>query len=158
MTGLDFERLVETHQHRIYGFALSLCANPHDAEEIAQETFIKAHLALAGYGEERVAAIRWSAWLHRIALNTFRNRIRVVRNTVPIDSIPEPAANGGATEDRHDLRAAVGRLPARYRDAIVLRHVQGFSYSEIAGVLGVPEGTIKSDVHRGLALLREELS
>jgi RNA polymerase sigma-70 factor (ECF subfamily) len=159
MTTSEFERMVETHQHRIYGFALSLSGNPADAEDIAQDAFIRAHRALGGYEPQRIRDLKVSAWLHQIALNVFRNRVRrKLRETVPLDSVPEPHANGLGPDELHDLRAAVHRLPARYREAVVLRHVQGFNYEEIAGVLGVPAGTAKSDVHRALAMLKEELS
>jgi RNA polymerase sigma-70 factor (ECF subfamily) len=159
ITAREFERLVETHQHRIYGFALNLSGNPSDAEEIAQDAFVRAHRALAGYDADRVRELRVSAWLHRIALNVFRNRVRrKLRETVPLEAIAEPRANGLGPEELHDLRSAVLGLPVRYREAIVLRHVQGFNYDEIADVLGVPAGTAKSDVHRGLAILKEELS
>ena len=155
----DFERLVETHQHRIYGFALNLSGNPSDAEEIAQDAFIRAHRALEGYDADRVRDLKVSAWLHQIALNVFRNRVRRrLRETVPLEAVAEPRANGLGPEDLHDLRSAVLGLPVRYREAIVLRHIQGFNYDEIADVLGVPAGTAKSDVHRGLAILKEELS
>ena len=151
--------MVETHQHRIYGFALSLSGNPADADDIAQDAFIRAHKALAGYEPERIRDLKVSAWLHRIALNVFRNRVRrKLRETVPLDSVAEPHANGLGPDELHDLRAAVLRLPPRYREAVVLRHVQGFNYDEIADVLGVPAGTAKSDVHRALAILKEELS
>jgi len=158
ITAQAFEQMVESHQHRIFGFALSLSGNPADAEEIAQDAFIRAHRALAGYDEQRVRELKVSAWLHTIALNVFSNRVRRrVRETVPLDAVAEPHANGLLPEELHELRAAVLRLPPRYREAVVLRHVQGFGYEEIAGVLGVPAGTAKSDVHRALAILKEEL-
>src|SRR5205085_814689 len=72
----EFERIVEDHQHRIFGFALGLSGNRSDAEEIAQDAFVRAHRALQGYDEERVRDLRVSAWLHQIALNVFRNRVR----------------------------------------------------------------------------------
>ena len=158
ITTAAFEQMVESHQHRLFGFALSLSGNAADAEEIAQDAFVRAHRALQGYDEERIRDLRVSAWLHRIALNVFRNRVRRrLRETVPLEMVAEPAANGLLPEELHDLREAVLRLPPRYREAVVLRHVQGFDYDEIAGVLGVPAGTAKSDVHRGLAILKEEL-
>ena len=158
ITTHDFEQMVETHQHRIYGFALNLSGNTADAEEIAQDAFVRAHRALTGYDADRVRELKVSAWLHRIALNVFRNRVRRrLRETVPLDSVAEPRANGLGPEELHHLRSAVLGLPARYREAIVLRHIQGFNYDEIAEVLGVPVGTAKSNVHRGLAILKEEL-
>ena len=155
ITAQAFERMVEDHQHRIFGFALSLSGNAADAEEIAQDAFVRAHRALVTYDEQRVRELKVSAWLHRIALNVFRNRVRrKLRETVPLEAIAEPAANGLLPEDMHDLREAVLRLPPRYRAAVLLRHVQGFDYEEIATVIGVPAGTAKSDVHRGLAILK----
>jgi RNA polymerase sigma-70 factor, ECF subfamily len=158
ITTQAFERMVEDHQHRIFGFALSLSGNAADAEEIAQDAFVRAHRALVAYDEQRVSELKVSAWLHRIALNVFRNRIRrKLRETVPLEAVAEPHANGLLPDELHDLREAVLRLPLRYRQAVVLRHVQGFDYAEIADVMGVPSGTAKSDVHRGLAILKEEL-
>jgi RNA polymerase sigma-70 factor, ECF subfamily len=155
----DLAALVERHQHRIYGFALALTGNHHDAEDVAQEAFIRAHSALGGYSDERRAALKESAWLHRIALNVFRNRRRAekARPTLPIDAVAEPAADGLGPERANELRQALARLPKRYREAVVLRHVQGLTYEEIARVMDVPAGTLKSDVHRGLRLLKEEL-
>ena len=152
---MTFEQLVDTYQHRIFGFALNLCGNPADAEEIAQEAFLRAHKALTGWDEERRQELQASAWLHRIALNVFRNRLRAHRDTVPLESVSEPSRNGYA--ETSELRALVTALPRRYREAVVLHHVQGFPYNEIANLLGRPEGTVKSDVHRGLALLRKEI-
>lgn len=163
ISATDFEQIVASQQHRIYGFALSLCGNHADAEEIAQDAFVRAHRALSGYDAERIAELRLGAWLHQIALNVFRNRARrrvrqTVPQTVPLEGVAEPAANGLGPPELHDLREALLGLPPRYREAIVLRHVQGFGYEEMAAVLGLPAGTVKSNVHRGLAMLKEELS
>lgn len=161
-----FERLVREHQHRIFAFALNLCGNSADAEEIAQDAFVRAHRALAGYESQRVRELKVSSWLHQIALNVFRNRIRGRRlQVVGLDQVPEPPtlvpgpeASFDSVEEREGLRSLLGTLSVRYREAVVLRHVQGLSYVEMAAVTGLPEGTLKSDVHRGLALLRKELA
>jgi len=161
-----FERLVREQQHRIFAFALNLCGNAADAEEIAQDTFLRAHRALGGYERQRVRELRVSSWLHQIALNVFRNRIRGRRpQVVGLDQVAEPPSNAPGPEpsfetgeEREMLRALLAGLPVRFREAIVLRHVQGLSYAEMAEVLDLPQGTLKSDVHRGLALLRKELS
>lgn len=153
----DFQEMVEEHQHRIYGFALALTGNHHDAEDVAQEAFIRAHRALGTYSEARRRELKESAWLHKIALNVFRNRRRAEKVTVPIDAIAEPPADGLSPERTSELREALTRLPRRYREAVVLRHVQGLPYEEISRLMEVPEGTLKSDVHRALKLLKEEL-
>jgi RNA polymerase sigma factor (sigma-70 family) len=80
------------------------------------------------------------------------------RPTVPLEAVAEPAADGLDPSRTRELRDALARLPRRYREAVVMRHVQGLDYAEMAAVAGAPEGTLKSDVHRGLKLLKEELS
>ncbi len=150
---------MRAQQHRIYGFALGLCGNAADAEEIAQDAFVRAHRAMSGFDAARLRKLRMSPWLHQIALNVFRNRVRGrARQTVPLESVAEPAVNGLGPPELHDLRSALRRLPSRYREAVLLRHVQGLDYDEISHVLALPAGTAKSNVHRGLAMLKEELS
>jgi RNA polymerase sigma-70 factor (ECF subfamily) len=163
---LGFERLVLAHQHRLYAMALAMTGSSHDAEEVAQDTFVRAHRALRRYPAERVAALHLRAWLHRIALNVVRNRARGRRlATQPLDAlgasaepVAEPAAQPEAValrrEGADELRCLVARLPQAYREAVVLRHVQQLSYAEAAEVLGRPVGTVKANVHRGLGLLR----
>jgi RNA polymerase sigma factor (sigma-70 family) len=159
ITSSQFETIVREHQHRIYGFALGLCGNAADAEEIAQDAFVRAHRALSEYDSDRILDLKVSAWLHQITLNVFRNRRRGRSHPlVALESVAPPAANGLGPPELHDLRAAVLGLPRRYREAVLLRHVQGLNYEEMSSVLGLPEGTAKSDVHRGLALLKKELT
>jgi RNA polymerase sigma-70 factor, ECF subfamily len=158
-----FERLVLGFQDRIYGLALTLTGSTADAEEVAQDTFVRAHRALRTYGTERIESLKLRAWLHRIAVNVVRNRVRVRRlSTVDLDaagavadgasSRPEAVLLG--RESASEMRALVASLPVAYRDAVVLRHVQQLSYAEVAEALGKPEGTVKANVHRGLGLLR----
>jgi RNA polymerase sigma-70 factor (ECF subfamily) len=160
MAATDFEDLVRRHQDRLYGFALALTRAPQDAEDVVQEAFLRAQRALAGWEPSRRASLSEAAWLHRIALNVFRNRLRAERRrpTVPLEAVAEPAADGLDPSRTRELRDALARLPRRYREAVVMRHVQGLDYAEMAAVAGTPEGTLKSDVHRGLKLLKEELS
>lgn len=164
-----FEKLVVAHQDRIYALALALTSNPHDAEEVAQDAFVRAHRALRGYPAERIEALHLRAWLHRICLNVVRNRVRVRRvSTAPLDDAPAGALTADATLQPEgvamrravadELRCMVARLPEAYRDAVVLRHVQQLSYAEAAEVLGRPVGTVKANVHRGLGLLRLALA
>jgi RNA polymerase sigma-70 factor, ECF subfamily len=164
MEGTDrvFERLVLDHQDRIYALGLALTGNRHDAEEVAQDTFLRAYRALATYAPERVRDLKQKAWLHRIAVNVVRNRVRGVRPRLVELNGSEPSADSGPEEDVlrkaeiDELAARVACLPARYREAVVLRHVQDLSYAEVAEALGQPVGTVKANVHRGLKLLRGE--
>jgi RNA polymerase sigma-70 factor (ECF subfamily) len=173
-----FESLVRAYQHRIYGFALRLVGRPADAEEVAQDAFVRAYRALATYSAERIRTLALRPWLYQIALNVARNRIRDSaterRHTlVSLDVSDEEGAPGRidpeddpagrpealaeAGERQRELAARLGRLPARYRVAVVLRHIAGFSYAEIAALLDQPVGTVKANVHRGVGLLRAAL-
>jgi RNA polymerase sigma-70 factor (ECF subfamily) len=158
-----FEQLVLAFQHRVYGLALTLTGSCADAEEVAQDTFVRAHRALRSYGAARIEELKLRAWLHRIALNVVRNRVRV-RRVATVD-ISAAASVADASAERPDavllgresaaeMRALVASLPVAYRDSVVLRHVQQLSYAEAAVVLGKPVGTVKANVHRGLGLLR----
>jgi len=157
-----FERLVRDNQDRIFALSLALTGNRHDAEEVAQDTFLRAYRALADYPPERVRELKQRAWLHRIAVNVFRNRVRGLRPRLVELNGSEPSTASGPEEDVlrraeiDELAARVACLPARYREAVVLRHVQELSYAEVADALGQPVGTVKANVHRGLKILRGE--
>jgi len=155
-----FERMVIEHQHRVFALSLALTGNRHDAEEVAQDTFLRAYRALCTYPPDRIRELKQKAWLHRIALNVVRNRVRGMKprlvelNGSEPDHSPGPEAGALMKADIDSLAVRVAALPARYRDAVVLRHVQELSYEEAADALGQPVGTVKSNVHRGLKLLR----
>lgn len=126
-----------------------------DAEDLAQETFIRAYRALSGYDAERIRSMRLRGWIWTIALNLGRNRVRDRDRRprpVPLEDdhgITDPEPPDAAAWDRR-----LSRLTAVRRRAVVLRHVVGLDYEEIAAALGRPVGTVKSDVHRGLEHLR----
>jgi len=155
-----FERMVHEHQDRIFALGFALTGNRHDAEEVAQDTFLRAYRALVTYPPERVRDLKQRAWLHRIALNVVRNRARgrkpqlVELNGSEPDRSSGPEADVMRRADMVDLAARVAGLPPRFREAVVLRHVQGLTYDEAAAALGQPVGTVKANVHRGLKLLR----
>jgi RNA polymerase sigma-70 factor (ECF subfamily) len=174
-TDLDgaFEALVRAYQDRLYAFGLRMTGSPRDAEEIAQDALVRAYRALARYPAERIAVLKLRAWLFQVTVNVARNRARVRRPAevplVPVDDGQAGPAEPPADEaeqpeeiaERHEeqdrVAAVVAALPERYRAAVVLRHVQGLSYQEIAAALGQPAGTVKSNVHRGVAYLRAAL-
>jgi len=157
-----FERLVHEHQHRVYALSLALTGNRHDAEDVAQDTFLRAYRALATYPPDRIRELKQKAWLHRIAVNVVRNRVRGMRPSLVELNGSEPSLSSGPEDDVmrkaeiDELAARVACLPARYREAVVLRHVQDLSYAEVAEALGQPVGTVKANVHRGLKILRGE--
>jgi len=135
-----------------------MTGNAHDAEDLVQETFLRAHRAFDRFEPGSNAR----AWLHtilqRVRTDAFR-RMQRRPSTVelvgegPATAPPEDALASG----REDLERALRALPEAFRDAVVLRDVQELSYAEIAEALGVPVGTVMSRIHRGRALLREAL-
>ena len=167
----SFMRLVEVYQDRLYAFALRLSGNPQDAEEIIVDALVRAYQALGRYGSERIQALALRPWLYQITLNVFRNRIRgrrlhiVSRHLtdesaamdVEADETERPEAVLERAELRQTLATLIAALPERERVVVVLRHVQGFGYHEIATCLRQPVGTVKANVHRGMRRLREAL-
>lgn len=157
-----FEAVVHAYQHRLYAFALAMCGEPADAEDVAQETLVRAHTALRRYSPGRLQSLRLNSWLHQIALNVVRNRVRrrslrlvPIDPELPIaDAAPGPEATALTRAGLRELANLVSGLPEQQRAAVVLRCVQGMTYAEVAAQLGQPEGTVKSHVHRGLQALR----
>lgn len=160
-----FELLVGAYGDRLFAFALNLLHVRHDAEDVAQDALVRAYGALRTYDDERVRTLALRAWLFRIVTNVAYNRRRKrPLAIVPIGSEALEAADPWTPEriviasgDRDAVRAAIARLPRRYRTPLVLRYVHDLSYAEIAAVLGRPIATLRSDVFRAIALLRAEL-
>jgi RNA polymerase sigma-70 factor (ECF subfamily) len=165
----SFEALVWAHVDRCHAIALRVLGDPHDAEEVAQDALVGAYRALAGYDPGRIRALRLRPWLATIVVNLCHNRNRTRRHrppTTPLaplldagfepatDPAADPAALAAGAEDRERLGALIAALPERYRVPVVLRHVADLTYAELSAALGRPEGTLKAQVHRGLALLR----
>jgi RNA polymerase sigma factor (sigma-70 family) len=153
-----FDRIVRQHQDRIFVFALGMCRSRADAEDAAQDTFVRAYKALRKFDEARLADLRESAWLHRICQNVCRTRAQRLR---VVQELPENVASSDRATtmvaDRLDLRAALDDLTPAQRSAVVLRHVVGMSTADAASVMELPENTVKSHVSRGLAALRKRL-
>jgi RNA polymerase sigma-70 factor (ECF subfamily) len=169
-----FESLVVAHQDRLYTIALRMLGDAGDAEEAAQDALVRAYRALASYDGERIRELRLRAWLTTIVLNRCRSVAarKATRGPRPVSidgdqarPIAEPEASPATAPsevaERHAERdrwaARLMTLPASYRTAVILRHVDGMSYPEVAAALGRPEGTVKAQVHRGIALLRTML-
>jgi RNA polymerase sigma-70 factor, ECF subfamily len=164
MQGVDrhFERMVHEHKDRVFAASLAMTGNRHDAEDVAQDTFLRAYRALETYSPERIRDLKERAWLHRITVNVVRNRVRGVKpqlvelNGSESDHSPGTEAKAMEHMQIDELATRVADLPIRYREAVVLRHVRDLSYAEVAEALGQPVGTVKANVHRGLKLLRGE--
>jgi RNA polymerase sigma-70 factor (ECF subfamily) len=164
-----FPALVEAEAGRLYGIGLRLTGRPADAEDLAQDALVRAYRALAGWESERIRALAVRPWLASILVNLARNRARAANSrpaTVSLldelahPRIPVSETPHGRLERRAEAEAWAARLlalPERYRAPLVLRHIDGLSYEEIGEALGRPAGTVKAQVHRGIAQLRAGL-
>ena len=146
-----FEGLYRALAPSVYGFCLRLARDSAEAQDCVQETFVRAWQRLGDFrGESRIGT-----WLHRIALNEVlgRRRHRAVehRHLAAVDTSTRRSLDDSAT--MQDLEEAIARLPERAREVFVLRAIYGYTHEEIASMLGVTEGTSKSQLHRARKLL-----
>jgi RNA polymerase sigma-70 factor (ECF subfamily) len=145
-----FRRLVEAHQHRLFTLAARELGSAADAEDAVQEALVRAWRALPRFRAEA----SFSTWLYRICLNAIHDqRARSARGGgLPLEDVLEPADPRDRITQRElssDLQRALSELDETFRTAVVLYDVLGRSYADIADVLGVPEGTVKSRIYRG---------
>ena len=158
----SWDEIVREHADRVYRLAYRLTGNPHDAEDLTQETFVRVFRSLATYKPGT-----FEGWLHRITTNLFldmvRRRARIRMEALPDDSDripgegPEPERVFSDTHLDPVLQDALDELPPEFRAAVVLCDVEGLSYEEIGATLGVKLGTVRSRIHRGRAALRSSL-
>jgi RNA polymerase sigma factor (sigma-70 family) len=158
--GRAFSELVARYQDRVYRFLLRLSRSPEDAMDLTQETFIRAYQGIERWRPEAL----FRTWLFHIARNLAFDRLRhdKIVEFVELDDdaeLPDPAAGPETaleTAQRyHLLEAALERLPAQHREIILLREIEGMSYEEIAHVLDLSAGTVKSRLARARASLLE---
>jgi RNA polymerase sigma-70 factor (ECF subfamily) len=166
-----FDALVRRYQHTVVNLVMRYVRNPTEAEDIAQDAFIKAYRALSRFRGDSA----FYTWLYRIAINTAKNSLAArARNPVQLDS------NGSGDEDRPGLEermidtatpealalteeiratvsAAIDRLPEDLRTAIMLRELEGLSYEEIAKTMDCPVGTVRSRIFRAREAVDERL-
>jgi RNA polymerase sigma-70 factor (ECF subfamily) len=148
----DFERRVRENQRMVYQIAHSVLQNPEDAEDVAQETFVRAHQKLAGLRDPD----RFRAWVaqisRRIALNRLRSNVRARRREEAATSSAELQAIdiAGIAEERvfvQRVSSAIEQLPEKLREVILLSAIQDLDHADIARILGIPEGTLRSRLH-----------
>lgn len=144
---------IRQYGRRIYGLCRSLCPSVQDAEDLYQDTWLKALDKLDQYDPAR----SFAPWIARICVNTYRSTLRRLARS-PLRPFPEgldvPAPEG---EDYSPLYEAVGQLPEKLRVAVVLYYFEDLDAAETARALGVPQGTVKSRLSRARKLLKEAL-
>ena len=150
------DALVRRYLARVYGLCRRMLGNVADAEDAAQDTMLKAMRGLAGYRTEGA----FDRWMLKIAANTCITVMRKRGPTVALDGLGgDPQDRGGGDGEADEYLAAVERalpcLPERQWAAVVLFHFQGWSLKEVAEVLAIPEGTVRSSLHRVRVKLRE---
>ena len=155
-----FEGIVRCWQGPLINLAYRFCRDRGRAEEMAQEAFLRAYRALAQWRKDAV----FSTWLFALATNLYRSELRrIPALTVSLDDIAEPpdarASDGGLEDQDRDLavRRAVGALPAKYREALILFYFHDMDITTAARSLGLPEGTVKARLFRGREILRSKL-
>ena len=170
----DFERDAMGFTQQLYSAAMRMARNPDDAEDLVQETYLKAYRAYHSFQE----GTNLKAWLYRILTNTYINKYRKdLRRPAEVDlgaaedlylyrriGAEESAEASRTTEDRvldglveSDVKAAVEGLPEAFRAPVLLADLEGFSYKEIAEILDIPIGTVMSRLHRGRRAMQKVL-
>lgn len=156
-----FEELYRRHFRRVYSLALRMTGSPEEAEDLSQETFTHLYNKIGSFRGESA----FTTWLHRMTVNQvlmhFRRRKSRPEYTTTEGETPVQIVQGTENQnkmpvvDRMILENAIQKLPAGYRSVFVLHDVEGYEHTEIAGMLGIAEGTSKSQLHKARLKLRE---
>jgi RNA polymerase sigma-70 factor, ECF subfamily len=170
----DFAELAMPYMPALYGAALRMTRNPTDAEDLVQETYLRAYRGFEGFRE----GTNLKAWLYKILTNTYINIYRAKKrrpDQVDLDEMPDfslyrqigglEAVEASATPETEvlsaipddEVKAALESLPEQFRMAVILCDIEQFSYKEIAEILDIPIGTVMSRIHRGRKLLQKRL-
>jgi RNA polymerase sigma-70 factor, ECF subfamily len=160
----SWEEIVRAHSARVYRLAYRLTGNPHDAEDLTQDVFVRVFRSLSSYTPGT-----FEGWLHRITTNLFLDQARR-KQKIRFDGFaedsherlpgPEPTPERSLHDQLldPDVENALAALPPEFRAAVVLCDIEGLTYEEVATTLGIKLGTVRSRIHRGRSLLREALA
>ncbi len=159
-----WEEIVRDHSARVYRLSYRLTGNPHDAEDLTHDVFIRVFRSLDSFRPGT-----FEGWLHRITTNLFLDRVRR-KQRIRFDALSDEAAARlpgrlatpeeafAANHFDDDVQRALDALSPQFRAAVVLADIEGYSYEEVAQTLGIKLGTVRSRIHRGRAQLRESLA
>jgi RNA polymerase sigma-70 factor (ECF subfamily) len=159
-----WDEIVQEHSARVYRLAYRLTGNVHDAEDLTHDVFLRVFRSLHSYTPGT-----FEGWLHRITTNVFLDKMRR-KQRIRFDALsdeaaarlPSRSASPEQVYDRthfdDDVQRALDALPPSFRAAVVLADIEGLTYEEIADVLDIKLGTVRSRIHRGRALLRTALA
>ena len=165
-----FSSLIDNYKSMVYNLAYRMSNNPHEAEDISQEAFMRAYQSLAHFNP----SYKFSTWLYQITLNIIRDKYKkkeidyVSLDTPvetddsefyhqPADLTNNPEQIFSQRENLQAIQQAIYSLPLKYREVIVLRHLQDLSYIEISNILKLPQGTVKIHLYRARERLRKIL-
>jgi len=157
---------VREHSPRVYRLAYRLTGDPHEAEDLTQDVFVRVFRSLDSFRPGT-----FEGWLHRITTNLFLDKVRR-RQRIRFDALTDELsarlplrATGTDPEQVYamthldgEIQDALNALPPQFRAAVVLSDIEGYSYEEVAQTLGIKMGTVRSRIHRGRALLRQSLA
>ncbi|MDF2787456.1 RNA polymerase sigma factor SigW [Neobacillus niacini] len=165
-----FAEIVEIYSNSIYQLGYRMLGNRHEAEDIAQEAFIRAYVNIKSFNQD----LKFSTWLFRIATNLCIDRIRKKKPDYYLDAevsgtdgltmysqlasnSPLPETELESLELQDSVQKEILKLPEKYRSVIVLKYIEELSLNEISEILDLPLGTVKTRIHRGREALRQQL-
>ncbi|MCM3571062.1 RNA polymerase sigma factor SigW [Neobacillus mesonae] len=165
-----FGEIVEIYKNSVYQLCFRMLGNRHEAEDVAQEAFLRAYVNIKSFNQDR----KFSTWLFRIATNLCIDRLRkkkpdyyldaevagteglTMYSQIPSDT-PLPEKELESLELQETVQKEILKLPEKYRSAIVLKYIEDLSLNEISEILDLPLGTVKTRIHRGREALRQQL-
>lgn len=165
-----FADIVEIYRNSIFQLGYRMLGNRHEAEDIAQEAFIRAYVNIKSFNQE----LKFSTWLFRIATNLCIDRMRKKKPDYYLDAevsgtdgltmysqlasnSPLPEKELESLELQETVQQEILKLPEKYRTVIVLKYIEELSLNEISEILDMPLGTVKTRIHRGREALRQQL-
>jgi RNA polymerase sigma-70 factor, ECF subfamily len=165
-----FAEIVEIYSNSIFQLGYRMLGNRHEAEDIAQEAFIRAYVNIKSFNQD----LKFSTWLFRIATNLCIDRIRKKKPDYYLDAevsgtdgltmysqlssnAPLPETELESLELQESVQKEILKLPEKYRSVIVLKYIEELSLNEISEILDLPLGTVKTRIHRGREALRQQL-